>query len=225
MSTKTIDEFLQALKTLSVDCNFQQISAEEHRDQCIRDAFVQGICSDFIRQRLLESRNLNLETAFDKASALETACEHSKSYASTETEQFTSNATAAISRKSFNITSAQSSAAKSSELKCYFCGNDKHSRTVCPAREAICFYREKVGHFAKVCNKMKASSPVDNAATKVAASVTPHLTQATISNNVSSSLTKAAAPATINKTGVKTFFDCCSAKSYVNPSFAKELKN
>ena len=33
LSTETMDEFLQALKTLSVDCNFQQVSAEEHREQ------------------------------------------------------------------------------------------------------------------------------------------------------------------------------------------------
>ena len=156
--------------------------------------------------------------------ALETACEHSKSYASTETEQFTSNATAAIPKKFLNLTSAKSSPAKSRELKCYFCGNDKHSRTVCPAREAICFYCEKVGHFAKVYNKKKASSLVDKAATKVAASVTPHSTIATISNNVPSSLTKAAATVTINETRVKALFDSCSVESYVNPSFVKTAK-
>ena len=100
----------------------------------------------------------------------------------------------------------------------------KHSRTVCPAREAICFYCEKVGHFAKVCNKKKTSSLVDKAATKVAASVTPHSTIATISNNVPSSLAKAAATVTINETRVKALFDSCSAESYVNPSFVKTAK-
>ena len=100
----------------------------------------------------------------------------------------------------------------------------QHSRTVCPAREVICFYCEKVGHFAKVCNKKKALSLVDNAATKIAASVTPHSTIATISNNVPSSFTKAAATVTINETRVKALFYSCSAKSYVNPSFGKTAK-
>ena len=30
LSTETMDEFLQAIKTLSVDCNFQQVGTEEH---------------------------------------------------------------------------------------------------------------------------------------------------------------------------------------------------
>ena len=49
LSTETVDEFLQVLKTLSVNCNFQQVSAEEHCKQCTRDEFVQGLCSDLIR--------------------------------------------------------------------------------------------------------------------------------------------------------------------------------
>ena len=37
LSTETINEFLQAIKALSVDCNFQQVGAEEHREPYIRD--------------------------------------------------------------------------------------------------------------------------------------------------------------------------------------------
>ena len=44
---------------------------------------------------------------------------------------------------------------------------------------------------------------VDNATTKVAVSATPHSTIATISNNVPSSLGKAAATVTINEIQVK----------------------
>ena len=97
-------------------------------------------------------------------------------------------------------------------------------RTVCPAREAICFYCKKVRHFVKVCNKKKALSPVDNPTTKIVASVMPHSTIATISNSITSSLTKAVATVTINETQVKALFDSCSAESYVNTSFAKTAK-
>ena len=45
-SVETIDEFLQALKTLSADCNFPQVTADEHRKPYIRDAFVRGLRSD-----------------------------------------------------------------------------------------------------------------------------------------------------------------------------------
>ena len=145
-SVETIDEFLQALKTLSADCNFRQVTADEHRKQYIRDAFVRGLRSDWIRQRLLESRDLDLDTAFNKARALEAANKHSQSYTSTDTDQESFNA--AIPRNSLQSSTYKSdSSYKNSattsgqnELKCYFCGNDRHSRTTCPAREAICFY-------------------------------------------------------------------------------------
>ena len=75
-----------------------------------------------------------------------------------------------------------------------------------------------------MCNKKKALSPFDNATTKVTTSVTLHSTIATISNNVPSSLTKAAATVTTNKTRVKAPFDSCSAESYVNLSFVKTAK-
>ena len=228
-SVETIDEFLQALKTLSADCNFRQVTADEHRKQYIRDAFVRGLRSDWIRQRLLESRDLDLDTAFDKARALEAASKHSQSCTSTDTDQESFNA--AIPRNNLQSSTYKSdSSYKNSattsgqnELKCYFCGNDRHSRTTCPAREAICFYCQKVGHFAKVCHKKKLV-PSMGAAKKVSASIQPRSTIATISNRVPVSLEKAAATVTINGNPVKALFDSCSSENFVNPQFAKAAK-
>ena len=220
-ATETVDEFLQALKTLSVDCNFQAVTADQHRQQYIRDAFVRGLRSDWIRQRLLESRDLDLDAAFDRARALEAASEHSKSYNSAETENTSFNA--AVVKKSQGATNSFKGFSKTpNELKCYFCGNDKHSRSVCPAREATCFFCQKVGHFAKVCHKKKLA-PVTNTdpADKVSASILPHSTIATISNCVPSSLSKASATVIINGKSVKALFDSCSSESFVSPRFVE----
>ena len=39
----------------------------------IRDAFINGLQSNHIRQRLLENKTLNLQTAFDQARSLDVA--------------------------------------------------------------------------------------------------------------------------------------------------------
>ena len=42
-------------------------------------------------------------------------------------------------------------AANSGQNTCDFCGNNRHPRKTCPAREAFCNKCEKKGHLAKVC--------------------------------------------------------------------------
>ena len=46
---ETLDEYLQALKTLSKDCNFQSVAASKYREESIRDAFISGLRSPSIR--------------------------------------------------------------------------------------------------------------------------------------------------------------------------------
>ena len=80
-SGETFDEFLQALKTLSRECNFVAVTAEKNKQNAIRDAFITGLQSNAIRQRLLENRTLDLDTAFDQARSLESAQKNVESYA------------------------------------------------------------------------------------------------------------------------------------------------
>ena len=77
---ETLDEFLQALKSLSADCNFKAVTAERHKEEFIRDAFISGLRSQQIRQRLLENKTLELSAAFDQARALDVAQQSLESY-------------------------------------------------------------------------------------------------------------------------------------------------
>ena len=61
---ETLDSFMQALQSLSKDCQFREVSANEYREEAVRDAFINGLHDSEIRQRLLENRTLDLETAF-----------------------------------------------------------------------------------------------------------------------------------------------------------------
>ena len=64
---KSLDEYLQALKILSKDCNFRQVTAAEYQDEAIRDAFRSGLISS------------NIQAAFDHARALDIAQKSSES--------------------------------------------------------------------------------------------------------------------------------------------------
>ena len=99
-----------------------------------------------------------------------------------------------------------------------------------PAREATCFYSQKVGHFAKVYHKRKISTLTNQTGAdetgKVTASVQvqPHSTIATVTNNVLSSLATSVATVTINGIKVKALFDSCSSESFVHSRLVETAK-
>ncbi|KAJ8869945.1 hypothetical protein PR048_028956 [Dryococelus australis] len=45
----------------------------------------------------------------------------------------------------------QSPSTQSEDKRCHFCGLHTHERLKCPARQAKCFGRSKLGHWASVC--------------------------------------------------------------------------
>jgi len=77
---QTLDKFLQTLRKLSKDCNFRAVTAEQYKQEMIRDAFINGLLSHAIRQRLLENRELELATAFEQARTLDLAQKNSEAY-------------------------------------------------------------------------------------------------------------------------------------------------
>ena len=81
-SNQSLDDFLCVLKNISKDCGYKAVTSEEHRNESILSAFVSGLSSNFIRQRLLESDNLTLGTAFTQARTLDLAQRNAESYQS-----------------------------------------------------------------------------------------------------------------------------------------------
>ena len=73
-SSESLDFFLQALKGLAKPCQFElPTTAKLYEEEYIRDAFISGLVSPAIRQRLLEEESMTLAQAFDKARAIEVA--------------------------------------------------------------------------------------------------------------------------------------------------------
>ncbi|XP_050519159.1 uncharacterized protein LOC126893226 [Diabrotica virgifera virgifera] len=139
---ENIDQYVQHLKVLSKECNFLAVSADQNKEDYIRDSFISGILSNDIRQRLLENNSITLKDAILKAQSLESASKHSEAYI---TPVQIINAISSETTEQTNYTSA---AVKS--WKCYFCGaTERHPRSLCPARDKICKRCSKVGHFFK----------------------------------------------------------------------------
>ena len=139
---QSLDQFLQRLKTLAKECDFKAVSADVHREEAIRDAFISGLASPQIRQRLLEKVSLDLNTAFADARTLDMAEKQSSSYRS----DVVSAAVRTIETQPATCDSNEVTAAAGFvEDKCYFCGYKKHPRVKCPAKEAICKKCSKVG--------------------------------------------------------------------------------
>ena len=213
---ESLDEYLQALKILSKECNFKPVTATEYCEEYIRDAFISGILSNQIRQRLLENKTLDLKTMFDQARALDSAMRSSESYSAPQ--PVTTAATASEIVHQNQVDSQVDSTHSDSILaaanpKCFFCGNSKHPRSKCPARDVICNKCQKRGHFAKVC-RGKASKPNEVSA----ALWSPTL--ATV--GTPPAFKRSTATVVVNKDwSVQALFDSGSSESYIHPSLVK----
>ncbi len=77
---ESLDAFLNQLKLLAKDCQYKAVTADVYKQEQIRDAFIDGLLTPSIRQRLLENTTLTLSQAFTQARSLELAQKTSDQY-------------------------------------------------------------------------------------------------------------------------------------------------
>ena len=58
---QSLDDYFQKLKSLSMDCNFAAVSAIQHKQEAMRNAFISGLAFPEIRQQILEKTRLDLQ--------------------------------------------------------------------------------------------------------------------------------------------------------------------
>ena len=149
---ESLQQFLQVLKTLSKDCSFRAVT----------DAFINGLASVAVRQRLLERDNLSLEAALEQAYSLERAQQQSSSYSINvaASNVVLQRQRSADSQAGADVGSAYDPvsdplphglAAAVENKRCYFCGRPYHKRSRCPARDVTCHTCQKKGHYPRVC--------------------------------------------------------------------------
>lgn len=210
---ESVSEFAQTLKNLAIDCSFESVNAEDHKNQFIRDAFITGLDSNEIRRRLLENTNLTFEEALNQAFTYENAETNAKSYINSK-QIFSAAQTASTSNSIEHKTPSTSSSAAKRKY-CWFCGAlGLHQRIKCPAFHSLCGKCGKRGHFSKVCR----SEPSANAICE------PLLVESSGTCAASpASLQQATIPISINQVRADALIDTGSSLSFISKNIAQFL--
>ena len=152
---------------------------------------------------------------FDQAQALELAMRSSESYTMPQP-----NINAAVPQPTTPSVEQQDPSVVAVEevkgLTCFFCGNNKHPRSRCPAREATCLKCSKKGHFAKVCRANQSTQK-----SKVSAAIWSPLL-ATVPTSTTKSLSKSSATVSMNGFQVTALFDSGSSESFIHPDLVEK---
>ena len=135
---ESLDEYLTSLEELSRKCSFESVTADKHREECVLDAFVQGIRSANIRQKILESDKVELNQVVKLACLMETAQKN--------TEAFNVSGMGAV-----HAAAADRAQVTSSSDQCNFCGFSAHARSACPASNSVCHRCGYKGHWERMC--------------------------------------------------------------------------
>lgn len=149
LADESIETFYHNLKDLSNKIKFRKdLTNEQFLDILIGDAFIAGLKSPNIRQRLLEDTDLDLNAQLQKALAIETAMG--------ESNIFSSNS---FSDSSISALKFESSKQTQNNL-CKYCGYRRHKHLKeCPATNSLCNFCKKKGHWEIVCiSKQKLNS-------------------------------------------------------------------
>ena len=204
LPTETIETFMADLRNLSKKCSTKALTAEQHRELLISDAFVAGLHSSTIRQRLLESADDSLEKLYSTALTMEIAIEDTKVFATpSESPQPIYAAAAKYHSKS----------------NCVWCGGTKHERSTCPARSSTCNKCEKKGHWGSVCLNERFKRRNKSAAALEDTSE-PDPTISTILAAIDDS--KGLIDTCISNIQTKALIDTGSDLSFINLDFARQ---
>ena len=213
-STENIDEYIQNLKCLTKDCHFKDVTARIYQDEYVREAFINGMKSGAIRQRLLENTTLTLEAAVDQARAMESAQQQSETYCNpgyqinAATEQREAPQHHEEPKRTALPTFASDTEPQLSAAvnKCFFCGRIRHPRSLGPARNVLCNNYDKKGHFAKVCRSSRAKTKQAIVSGLIAA----------VQEKIPRNLMKAAMPIQVNGKETSALIDTGSTSSFIS---------
>lgn len=164
--SEPIDAYFQRLKALARDCQFEAVDKPTHENEAIRDAFVAGISSANIRQRLLECENdTKLDQIYTLARSLEVAKIQAETYDnrrqfsvnSAHHEQKSSTNNSGFDLRDVSAALPQHSnpgSSNNSGWKCYNCGDTTyHKKAQCTAKKKWCSECGQKGHLGIVCKK------------------------------------------------------------------------
>lgn len=231
---ESVAEYSRALNVLARDCKFTDVTAIDYQNDVVRLAFIAGVSSQKIQQRLLENSTDTLEQSLNLALSLESAENTSQILTVPPSTPAHANAASEAPEHSLMTNLAATNAPNrrrpdsypnQTRRRCFFCGGTNlHQRNRCPAYNAECQLCSKKGHFASVC---RSSGPNSRSANAIATDDEQSLLQCTYSNlsNVSAaapaSLRKATVPITVNEYRADALLDTGSSISFIDKKLAR----
>lgn len=226
-SDESISDYGRSLKLLAHDCNFEAVTATTHEDEAIRGAFISGILSLRIRERLLQERSLTLDQALDQALTLETAERDSRVMTSGANDiNLNALPVASLSKRTIrNSQNLRTASEEPTKWRCFYCGgNTSHRRVKCPAFNAQCQLCSRKGHFANVCRSINATNNAVTAEESAVDSDDSEVAANAISAASPSSLSKATIPVTLNNYHADALIDTGSSVSFINEKIARLMQ-
>ena len=131
-------EFLAELETKILDCEFESLKPEEHKENWLMVLLIIGLKDRKLSEILTATDNLNLTTAKMKI----------MTYIATQKEN------ALIHRAKMGENSEISYVKKNNKTNCYRCGKEPYSKEhKCPALNVVCHKCQYKGHYQQFCNK------------------------------------------------------------------------
>ena len=249
-TTESIDSYVQALREHANDCEFKAVSAEEYKSEYIRDAFINGLNSSFIRQRMLESSKLDLESVILQAQTLECAQRSNQMYHNNiiqsaavplqgkphevvdQTFQDLSTS-ASISRRhstgNYNFKKNNNYDKTPKVEGCGNCGSPyiHQNRKSCPAYNKECYSGHKIGHFGKCCRSSNKNNNQQGGTTSAAMFTNSNDEYPFLAAVVASSpkcLEMAVVECKVNNSVAKGLIDSGSSESFMDLNFVRSNK-
>ena len=203
-----------------------------YRQECIRGAFISGLSSSTIRQRLLENNNITLDEAFRQARTLELEEKQSADYTTYEqplaamnhVDENENEDLLAVTRKTkYNNYNDNNRGERSYNDNnrgetCFFCRRNRHPRAKCPAKESNCNNCGTKGHLSIACKSK-------NKETKSSPAITMPTLATTTSTNKTSKINRdiTYVKSVINEKEVNTMIDSGSMGSFIGLKTAQRL--
>jgi transposase InsO family protein len=167
LAGESVGNYVSELRKLAEDCNFGETLSD-----MLRDRLLCGINEDNIQKKLLITKNLTFDTAYQIAVAHELAVKNASVLQGASGSANINTVTTGFrgkgrgrgtgrghgqNHKEWQPTTTTSSQdqSKSQSKYCYRCGNPQHNADKCVHSKTKCNYCKKIGHLAKVCFKLK----------------------------------------------------------------------
>ncbi|XP_065671745.1 uncharacterized protein LOC136089621 [Hydra vulgaris] len=146
---ESVENFMCNLKQFARKCPTQSLTADQHRNLLICDAFIAEVYSQTIRQRLREYTEDNIDVLYKTALTMELAAEDALNLTTTTTTTLLPNFAATKNPSIIKL--------------CFWCGDKLHPKAKCPERNSTCTSCQRKNHNEKYTDDEDESTLLSSA--------------------------------------------------------------